>query len=98
MSATKSGNGLQKTSNIVLSGSCTIFAFFLDFSVAFVVRLLKILVNKRDLRDYPSNGVGNGVATSSATGVDFLEWNLYLLGFFLGQLMKTVRQIRAGCR
>jgi hypothetical protein len=37
-SATKSGNGLQKTSNIVLSGSFTIFTFFFDFSVAFVVR------------------------------------------------------------
>jgi len=37
-SATKSGNGLQKTSNIVLSGLFTIFTFFFDFSVAFVVR------------------------------------------------------------
>ena len=51
MSATKSGNGLQKTSNIVLSGSYPVFAFFFDFSVAFVVRLLKTFVNKRDLRD-----------------------------------------------
>jgi len=40
----------SKTSNIVLSGSYTVFAFFFDFSVAFVVRLLKTLVNKRDLR------------------------------------------------
>jgi hypothetical protein len=37
-SATKSGNGLQKTSNIVLSGLFTIFTFFFDFSVAFVAR------------------------------------------------------------
>ena len=51
VSATKSGNGLQKTSNIVLSGSYPVFAFFFDFSVAFVVRLLKTFVNKRDLRD-----------------------------------------------
>ena len=35
-------------------------------------------------RQRDSNQLGNGV--------DFLEWNLYLLGFFLGQLTKTVRQ------
>jgi len=71
VSATKPGNGLQKTSNIVLSGSYTVFIFFFDFSVAFVVRTLKTLVNKRDLRDSPGNGVGNGIATSSATGSIF---------------------------
>ena len=71
MSATKSGNGLQKTSNIVLSGSYPVFAFFFDFSVAFVVRLLKTFVNKSDLRDSPGNGVGNGIATRSATGSIF---------------------------
>jgi len=69
--ATKSGNGLQKTSNIVLSGSYTVFAFFFDFSVAFVVRTLKTLINKGDLRDSPGNGVGNGIATSPATGYTF---------------------------
>jgi len=71
VSATKSGNGLQKTSNIVLSGSYTVFAYFFDFSVAFVVRLLKTLINKGFSRDSPGNGVGNGIATSSATGSIF---------------------------
>ncbi len=46
VSATKSGNGLQKTCNIVLSCSYTIFILFFDFSVAFVVREEKSLIDK----------------------------------------------------
>ena len=46
VSATKSGNGLQKTCNIALSVSYTIFILFFDFSVAFVVREEKSLIDK----------------------------------------------------
>ena len=46
VSATKSGNGLQKTCNIVLSVSYIIFILFFDFSVAFVVREGKSLMDK----------------------------------------------------
>ena len=67
MSATKSGNGLQKTCNIVLSVSYTIFILFFDFSVAFVVREEKSLIDKGFSRGWPGNGVGNGTATGSAT-------------------------------
>jgi hypothetical protein len=51
VSATKSGNGLQKTCNIVLSCSYTIFILFFDFSVAFVVREEKSLIDKGFSRD-----------------------------------------------
>lgn len=75
----------------------TIIYFFLIFSVAFVAGERKSLVQQGLLRDLPGNGVGNGIATSHATGAAFSERKLHLTEFFIGQLTKTVSKIPVRC-
>ena len=41
--------------------------------------------------------VGNGIATSHATGAAFSERKLHLTEFFIGQLTKTVSKIPVRC-
>ena len=77
-SATKSGNGLQKTSKLPRLAILTIILFFLKFSVAFVAGERKSLADKGFFRDLPGNGVGNGIATSPATDWHFSERKLHL--------------------
>ena len=69
MSATKSGNELQKTCNIVLSVSYTVFILFFDFSVAFVVREEKSLIDKglTVVRNYKSCGEAENGVTMKVT-------------------------------
>lgn len=97
VSATKSGNGLQKTCKTPYLALYTIIYFFLIFSVAFVAGERKSLVQQGLLRDLPGNGVGNGIATSHATGAAFSERKLHLTEFFIGQLTKTVSKIPVRC-
>ena len=68
MSATKSGNGLQKTCKTPYLALYTILYFFLIFSVAFVAGEKKSPASKGLFGVLPGNGVGNGIATSPATG------------------------------
>ena len=92
-----SGNGLQKTCKTPYLALYTIIYFFLIFSVAFVAGERKSLVQQGLLRDLPGNGVGNGIATSHATGAAFSERKLHLTEFFIGQLTKTVSKIPVRC-
>ena len=91
--STKSGNGLQKTCKTPCLAIYTILYFFLIFSVAFVVREKKSLADKGLFGILPDNGVGNGIATSPATGAAFSEWKFHLTEFFFGQFSKTVQRI-----
>ena len=93
MSATKSGNRLQKTCKTPYLALYTILYFFLIFSVALVAGRRKSLANKGLLKILPGNGVGNGIATSPATEGSISEWKLHLTEFFLGQFLKTVQRI-----
>ena len=57
--ATKSGNGLQKTSNTFSIYLLIIYLLFFYFSVVLVVRREKAL----EIKVFPGNWVGNGIAT-----------------------------------
>lgn len=97
VSATKSGNGFKKPVKHLIWLFILLFYFFLIFSVAFVAGERKSLVQQGLLRDLPGNGVGNGIATSHATGAAFSERKLHLTEFFIGQLTKTVSKIPVRC-
>jgi len=58
-SATKSGNGLQKTSNSFSIWLLVIYLLFFYLSVVLVVRKEKAL----EIKVFPGNRVGNGIAT-----------------------------------
>ena len=74
-SATKSGNGLQKTSNSFSIWLLVIYLLFFYLSVVLVVRKEKAL----EIKVFPGNRVGNGTATKQATHLSFSERQLYLL-------------------
>ncbi len=59
-SATKSGNGLQKTSKLPRLAILTIILFFLKFSVAFVAGERKSLADKGLFEICPATGSATG--------------------------------------
>jgi len=65
--ATKSGNGLQKTSNSFSIWLLVIYLLFFYFSVVLVVGVEKAL----EIKAFPGNRVGNGIAIKWATGCHF---------------------------
>jgi hypothetical protein len=58
-SATKSGNGLQKTPKSFSTWFLVIYLLFFNYFVVLVVRREKAL----EIKVFPGNRVGNGIAT-----------------------------------
>ena len=71
VSATKSGNGLQKTLQTISIWRWLLFILFFYFSVVLVV----IVEKSPEIRDFPGlmpcNRLGNGIATVDVTGCPF---------------------------
>ncbi|WP_207666215.1 hypothetical protein, partial [Blautia sp. AM47-4] len=67
VSATKSGNGLQKTLQTISVWHYLLFILFFYFSVVLVV----IREKSPQYGISPGNRLGNGIATGGATGCPF---------------------------